>query len=379
MKTWYRLRALALLAAIGFAASPAARAQEEECNSCEAAERERVMRRHQQEIERAQREIATLERRLASGTTLDSASLRRLNERMQRAVEQLSRAHGRQAVQLKSLGDRARTRVALAPPANAWMTQSMDGYIGVLWSASVQVDRQKNGDALWTFDDYPQVEAVERESPAERAGIQVGDVITAFAGKDLRSGKIAMNSVLRPGSTISVRLLREKRPRSVSVRVVERPRTFLRTPSPSPRAPVVVDVPSFELYGEPPEPSEAPKTPEPAERPFGVVIAPPAFGAGAQGYAGLFGAVTVGAEMLQLDGTLGEPYGTDYGLLVVQVGPRTPAARAGIQKGDVLIAVNGRELRSVSQLIRAVERAQKHELRIELLRKRAKQTVVMDW
>ncbi|MGQ0715603.1 MAG: PDZ domain-containing protein [Gemmatimonadaceae bacterium] len=377
MKTRHTLRAFAALAAIGLAV-PALRAQEGECNSCEAEERDRAMRRYQQEIDRARRVIATLERQLESkATTLDSASLRRLNEQMQRAVEQLSRAHTRQAAQLQSLTERAaRTRVAIAPPANAWMTQSMDGYIGVLWSASVQVDHQKHGDALWTFHDYPQVEAVERESPAERAGIQVGDVITSFDGKDLRRGRIAMNTVLRPGSTITVRLLREKRPRSVSVRVVERPRTFVRTPAPTPRGPVIAEPgATVQVYGELPESPEAPRTPPPAERPFGELRAPPA----PPGYAGLFGAVTVGAEMIELDGTLGEPYGTDYGLLVLQVAPRTPAARAGVQKGDVLIAVNGRELRSVSQLIRAVERAAKDEVRIEVIRKDAKRTVVMRW
>ena len=94
-----------------------------------------------------------------------------------------------------------------------------------------------------------------------------------------------------------------------------------------------------------------------------------------QAYSGF----TVGAEMIPLDATLGEPYGTEHGLLVLRVGPRTPAARAGIQKGDVLITVNGRELRSVSALIRAVERADKPELRLELLRKRERKVVALEW
>ena len=129
MKTRLTLPAFALLAAIGLAGPGPARAQEEQCNPCEAEERDRAMRRYQQEIERARREIATLERQLAStSSTLDSASMRRLNERMERAIAQLSRAHGRQAEQLASLGARARStaRVTVAPAANAWMTQAMD-------------------------------------------------------------------------------------------------------------------------------------------------------------------------------------------------------------------------------------------------------------
>jgi C-terminal processing protease CtpA/Prc len=378
VKTGQTLRALAMaaLAASALVAPPFAYAQEEKCSSCEAEERDRVLRRYQQAVDRAQRQIALLNRQLAAAATeVDSASMRRINERMQRAIEQLTRAQASQEAQLAATTvRRPRTsQVTVAPGANAWMTQAMDGYIGVLWSASVDVERRKEGDALWTFHDYPQVEAVERESPAERAGILAGDVITAFDGKDLRAGKIALNALLRPGNTVSVKLLREKRPRSVSVRVAPRPRTFLRTPAPD--APAVVEVPfEFELHAppEPAEPAVAPRIPR-SEVPYTVVTPAPL------GPASGFGGAAVGAGLIPLDRKLGEPYGIDYGLLVVQVGPQTPAARAGIEKGDVLIAVNGRELRTVGQLIRAVQRAENDEVRIELIRDKGKRTVLMKW
>jgi predicted metalloprotease with PDZ domain len=366
-----RTIAITMLTGALLLAPTAAYAQESKCNPCEAEERDRAVRRYQQEIERARREIATIEQRLSSvESTLDTALVRRLNERMQRAMAQLTRAHGRQAAHLQSLGERSRSpMVMVAPPANEWMTQAMDGYIGVLWSASVHVEKPKNGEALWTFHDYPHVEAVERESPAERAGIQVGDMILAFDGKDLRAGKIPMNAVLRPGSTVAVRLTRENRTRSLNVKVEQRPRAYarVRTPRPPIAAPPpddwVIAIPEMGEMSPAPAIVATPRSP----------VAPPPLGGG------LLGAVTVGAEMIPLDETLGEPYGTDHGLLILRVGPRTPAARAGIQKGDVLISVDGRELHSVSALIRAVERAEKDELRIELLRKGERKVVVMRW
>jgi membrane-associated protease RseP (regulator of RpoE activity) len=365
------LRAIAITMLTGALLAPAAAyAQESKCNPCEAEERDRAVRRYQQEIERARREIASIERQLSSTeSTLDTATVRRLDERMQRAIEQLSRAHVRQAAHLQSLAERSRTAViAVAPPANQWLTQAMDGYIGVLWSASVHVEKPRTGEALWTFHDYPHVEAVERESPAERAGIQVGDMILAFDGKDLRAGKIPMNAVLRPGSTVAIRLTREKRTRLVNVKVEERPRSYARIRTP--RAPIAGEAPPDEFVIEMPEMGEVPPMPPVPATPRG---APPGYGSL------LGGAATVGAEMIPLDETLGEPYGTDHGLLILRVGPRTPAARAGIQKGDVLISVDGRELRSVPALIRAVERAEKAQLRIELLRKRERKVVVMQW
>jgi membrane-associated protease RseP (regulator of RpoE activity) len=369
------LRAIAIAMLTGAVlASPAAYAQESKCSPCEAEERDRAVRRYQQEIDRVRREITTLERQLSSSeSALDTASVRRLNERMRRAIEQLSRVHVRQAAHLQSLGERTRSPViAIAPRANQWMTQAMDGYIGVLWSASVHVEKPKTGEALWTFHDYPQVEAVERASPAERAGIQVGDMIMAFDGKDLRAGKIPMNAVLRPGSTVAVRLTRENRTRSVNVKVEERPRSLVRMRTPRP--PVGVEVPPGDIVIEMPEMGELPPMPPVAPTPR-ASIAPTPLG----GFGALLGTATVGAEMIPLDETLGEPYGTGHGLLIIAVGPRTPAARAGIQKGDVLISIDGRELRSVPQLIRAVERAEKKQLRVELLRKGERKVVGMHW
>lgn len=359
----------ALFAPVGIAA------QEGKCNPCEAEDRDRAVRRYQQEIERAAREIATIERQLASTrASLDTATMRRLNERMQRAIEQLSRAHARQAAQLQSFAGRTRSpAIATVPPANEWLNQAMDGYIGVLWSASVNVETRKHGDALWTFHDYPQVEAVERASPAERAGIQVGDMILAFDGKDLRAGKIPMNSLLKPGNTVTVRLNRENRTRSVNVTVEPRPQFAIRQRTPRPYAP---EFPSGPVVVEPPEVGVVPRTAPAPSTPRAQSTPLPPLGV----FAGTGAAtVTAGAEVIALDETLGEPYGTDHGLLIIRIGPRTPAARAGLLKGDVLLSADGRQLRSATALIRAVERAETGEVRLELLRKRERKVVVLQW
>ena len=210
-----------IMLTVALLAPVAVHAQESKCSSCEADDRERAIRRYHQDIERATREIESLKRQLASADgTRDSVTMRRLNERLQRVTSQLTRATVRQAAYLQSTTDRSRTAViAVTPRPAQWTTHPIDGYIGVMWSAQVDVEAPKSGDALWTFHDYPQVEAVERDSPAARAGIRVGDMIQAFNGKDLRRGRIALNSVLRPGTTVAVRLKRENSSHSVNVRV----------------------------------------------------------------------------------------------------------------------------------------------------------------
>jgi DNA-binding MarR family transcriptional regulator len=47
------------------------------------------------------------------------------------------------------------------------------------------------------------------------------------------------------------------------------------------------------------------------------------------------------------------------GLLVTEVDPKSPAARAGLRDGDLLVAAGGRELHSVSQLQVALTRAKR--------------------
>jgi len=63
-----------------------------------------------------------------------------------------------------------------------------------------------------------------------------------------------------------------------------------------------------------------------------------------------------GAEVVDLRPELAEYFGVDGGVLVVDVAPGTPAARAGIQPGDVLTHVDGAPLLSIADLRRGLIR-----------------------
>lgn len=78
-----------------------------------------------------------------------------------------------------------------------------------------------------------------------------------------------------------------------------------------------------------------------------------------------------GAEFRELHGDLADYFeGTDEGLLVIRVIPDTPAARAGLKEGDVLVEVNGRKCHDVSALRREMGRARPGaELEVEWIRK----------
>jgi S1-C subfamily serine protease len=87
-----------------------------------------------------------------------------------------------------------------------------------------------------------------------------------------------------------------------------------------------------------------------------------------------------GAEFAEMNAGLARHFGgTDHGLLVLQVAPSTPAARAGLQAGDVVVEANGRAVARPSELREAFTRADGQEVRLTVLRDGRRQQVNVRW
>ncbi|HEU4559348.1 MAG TPA: PDZ domain-containing protein [Longimicrobium sp.] len=86
-----------------------------------------------------------------------------------------------------------------------------------------------------------------------------------------------------------------------------------------------------------------------------------------------------GAEFTEMNPGLGRYFRTDHGLLVLQVAPQTPAARAGVQPGDVVVEANGTRVERVQDLRAAFTRADGQEVRLTLLRDGRRQQVSVRW
>lgn len=85
-----------------------------------------------------------------------------------------------------------------------------------------------------------------------------------------------------------------------------------------------------------------------------------------------------GAEFTELNPGLSQYFGTSKGLLVLRVGPGTPAARAGLEAGDVLTRVDGREVESVEQFRVTVFRTRESSLKLDILRKGKSQSLTLE-
>src|SRR5215472_19172936 len=161
------------------------------------------------------------------------------------------------------------------------------------------------------------VREVSPGGPAAEAGIHVGDVIVAVNGTSLSGPKPARQVVtimhdVKPDSRVSVRVLRDGKPREFTLTARASPSLFVTTQG-------MAGMPDM-LYG------------------------PPPFRGGF-----MFHRPLMDMELATLTPRLGRYFGSDHGVLVV----RAPAdGGLKLEDGDVILAIDGRQPSSGSHATR---------------------------
>jgi C-terminal processing protease CtpA/Prc len=85
-----------------------------------------------------------------------------------------------------------------------------------------------------------------------------------------------------------------------------------------------------------------------------------------------------GAEFQEMNPGLAQYFNVSDGLLVLRVSPGTPAARAGLEAGDVLTRVDGRAVSEVADLRSALGGNGEAPLKLEIIRKNAPRTLQLE-
>ncbi len=85
-----------------------------------------------------------------------------------------------------------------------------------------------------------------------------------------------------------------------------------------------------------------------------------------------------GAELSELNPELARYFRVDDGVLVLQVSRSTPAARAGLQGGDVIVRAAGRAVGSVADLRRAFG-SEAGRVRLEVVRQGQRRPIEVEW
>src|SRR6266536_3392616 len=99
--------------------------------------------------------------------------------------------------------------------------EAVRGWVGVAYTTGIgQTDRT----GAMVFKDYPVIESIEPNSPAERAGLEAGDTILAMNSQDLRRSPLPVSAMIQPGQKILFRFKRDDTVREVILTVAPRPR-----------------------------------------------------------------------------------------------------------------------------------------------------------
>lgn len=86
-----------------------------------------------------------------------------------------------------------------------------------------------------------------------------------------------------------------------------------------------------------------------------------------------------GAEFTQMNAGLGRYFQTEKGLLALRVAPGSPAARAGLESGDVVLRADGRDVGTVRELRAAVAGADDATAKLEVLRQGRRRELTLRW
>jgi serine protease Do len=157
------------------------------------------------------------------------------------------------------------------------------------------------------------VSSVTKDAPAAKAGIEPGDVIIEFNGKPVvnRDDLIRMVTGTKPGTTVPVKVLRDKKERNVTVTVDE-----------------------LDLEAESGAAAQAQNEEENASAGFGVTL----------------GNITPNiARQLRL------PAGTT-GAVVMDIEPGSPADGGGLAQYDVILKVNGASVANAAEASRLLQK-----------------------
>ncbi|MDO8501939.1 MAG: PDZ domain-containing protein [Gemmatimonadaceae bacterium] len=266
-----------------------------------------------------------------------------------------------------SLGISLIALLAVAP-ATVRAQEPPKGWVGVVITTGIG---QANESGAMVFNDYPVIESIEPGSPAEKAGLQTGDLLISINSQDFRKNPIPMSSLLVPGQRITFRYKRNDVLRRISLEVVERPvntsgRVVLSIIGPAPsegagtraRTEATMSRPVRTRIALPPM----------------VSIAPIAFGTGTP-FIGI-----AGAELTQLNADLRDALNLKGdGVFVINVAVGTPAGDAGLKSGDVIVRAAKEAVQNPGELIRLMRASVDNSLQLQVLRKRKAQTITLRW
>jgi S1-C subfamily serine protease len=244
-----------------------------------------------------------------------------------------------------------------------------DGWFGVTINDTGVIDEHGNP----FYEGYPAVTTVEPGSPAEKAGVKVGDVLIAFNDHDMKGSAMALRDWLQPGASFLVKLRRDGAAKQVRGTIGKRPPGWERTVTLMWTTPEGADGSMGTGMAGPQNPTRPVRlrTPLPAKLPP-VMVGPFSFGGGVYPFAG--------AEFTAMNPDLSDALGMKQeGVFVTNVIRGSPAGVAGLRGGDVVLTADSIQLNDPMALVRAIRESNDRSIKLDIIRKKKAQTILLKY
>lgn len=203
-----------------------------------------------------------------------------------------------------------------------------------------------------------EISNVEDESPAELAKLRRGDIILQIGGKDVSNRQMLRNEIRmrRPGESVTIKIERKGKAEEIKVRLGEYSEKdiFQEFERKFPRlfAPKLL---------EPPKPT--------------VPVEPELFRWGFENRR------YIGVYIQDLNEELSEHFGVKKGtgLLVSKISEDSPAEKAGLKVGDIIVKANGKRVETTNELVDLIQDKERGEkIKIVFLRDRKERSAEVE-
>lgn len=293
--------------------------------------------------------------------------------RLRREVEMVARA-------LAESRGQAKTAIFFSQPTEA---SRLKGWIGINVGLVPQEQGSDNGGFFVHYFRYPEIISVEPNSPAQRAGIVQGDVLTAYDGQDVVRNRVYLTERFVPDNKLGVTVQRDGESKEFSLTVARPPQRILirRGIQGGPPVPELVDERAFGRGqgrrgrsgfpgGPPPDQFSANQVVSVA--PGGYPLARVPF----FNRAGMFG-----ADLITVTPEFASAVKLDRGGVYIQgCLEETPAFKAGLRLGDIIVSVDGKPVTSVAEVQSVVmSRLSQGMVGVRVLRDKKPVDVTLKW
>lgn len=232
---------------------------------------------------------------------------------------------------------------------------------------------------------YPTIISVDPNSPAEKAGILPGDVLLAYNGRDVVNNDFNLTQLLRPDTKVTITVRRGGDTKEISATVARGPEWMAtrRKALESTRASGALRIERLgpDAPDDPPQPDgprAGPRRENGVRVPGRSVFISGEVNPGERTFVLMNG--MFGASMSTVSAGLAKAFGLKTGVLVNDVPEQTPAWRAGLRSGDVIVSVDDEPVLTLNEFRdRVLTRLRQRAVALQVVRNQKPRTVTLTW